>query len=146
MILYVPVATHGHSPSVHTKPDYSVWSQLMKINFKFLQNFTDHFIQREPKTYSEEALKTTTSSSLGSGTTSSPANLINSSSFFPKYPSFFIKTKSSAFIVDFSNSTWLGLLGLKMPSSSSSTLVASTIVCSASEITSSFSGIDPSPS
>jgi hypothetical protein len=45
------------SPYVHVKPDYSVWSQLMKIDFKFFQNFTDHFIQRKPKPRSEEALK-----------------------------------------------------------------------------------------
>jgi hypothetical protein len=47
----------SESPYVHAKPDYSVWSQLMKIDFKFLQNFTDHLIHRELKPYSEEALK-----------------------------------------------------------------------------------------
>jgi hypothetical protein len=48
--------------------------------------------------------------------------------------------------VDFLNSIWLGLLELKIPSSSSSSLAASVIVCSASAITSSFSGIDSSHS
>jgi hypothetical protein len=65
---------------------------------------------------------------------------------FPKYPSFFIRTKYSAFTVDFPNSTWLGLLGLKMPSSSSSSLSASATTFSASALTLSFSGKGPSSS
>jgi hypothetical protein len=54
--------------------------------------------------------------------------------------SFFIKTKSSGFTVDLPNSIWLGLLGLSMPSSSSSSLPASAITFSASALVLSFSG------
>lgn len=84
----------------------------MKIDFKFLQNFTHHFIQRELKPCSEEALKNNNfiiSWLWNHFVSGEPYQLII---IFPKYPSFFIKTKSSTFIVDFPNSIWLGLLGL----------------------------------
>jgi hypothetical protein len=47
----------SESPYVHAKPKYSIWSQLMKIDFKVLQNFTNHVIQMKPKPRFGEALK-----------------------------------------------------------------------------------------
>ena len=53
----------------------------------------------------KKLLNTTTSSSFSSGIISSPAKRTNSSSFSPKYPSFFVTIRSSALTVDLPNST-----------------------------------------
>jgi hypothetical protein len=82
----------------------------------------------------KKLLKTTTSSSFGFRVVSSPAKQTSSSSFYPKYPSFFIRNKSLALIVDLPNSIWLGLVEHRILSSSSLSFSLSSLatVCSAS--------------
>jgi hypothetical protein len=41
-----PLASEG--PDEDTEPNDSVRGQLMKINFKILQNFSYHLVQRKP--------------------------------------------------------------------------------------------------
>jgi hypothetical protein len=38
----LPLASE--SPDVHTKSNYVIGGQLMKVNFKLLQNLTDHLV------------------------------------------------------------------------------------------------------
>jgi hypothetical protein len=45
------------SPYVDVEPDYYIWCQLMKIYLKSFQYFTNHLVQWESKSDTEEALK-----------------------------------------------------------------------------------------
>jgi hypothetical protein len=54
------ISTHtlaSQSPYIHVESDFGIWSQLMKINVEFLQYFTTHFIQGEPKPNTKETFE-----------------------------------------------------------------------------------------
>jgi hypothetical protein len=44
-------------PNEDAEPSDSVRSQLMKIDFKILQNFPNHLVQRKPQSCSKETLE-----------------------------------------------------------------------------------------
>jgi hypothetical protein len=93
----------SNSPNVHTKSNNSIGGQLMWVNFEFLQNLTVHLVKGKRSPALKKLLKTMTSS-FSSGITSSRAKRTSLSSFSPKYPSFFIKIRSSALTMVFPNS------------------------------------------
>jgi hypothetical protein len=85
----------SESPDVNTESDNGVRGQLMEVDLKLLQNLTYHLVKGEPKSSPEEAFEDYDFILFGSGIVSSPAKRTSSSSFSPKYPSFFINTRSS---------------------------------------------------
>jgi hypothetical protein len=116
----------SESLDLYAELDNGVQGQLMEVDLKLLQNLTYHLIKREPNSCPEEALEYYNFIFFWLRNSLLFSKADYSSSFSPKYPSFFIRTRSSALTVDLPNSTWLGLVGHRMLSSSSLSLSLST--------------------